>query len=73
MVTAEYVNVDSQYLAWISSSGWLSSSKSRYYETHWSCAVGLAAMLPSISRLSTFDMDKLGKIRQKTGSLKMIC
>ena len=74
VVPAEYVNVDSQYLAWISSSGWLSSSKSRCYETHWNCAVGLAAMLPSISHVyQRLTWTRLGKIRQNTGSLKMIC
>ena len=74
VVPAEYVNVDSQYLAWILSSGWLSSSKSRCYETHWNCAVGLAAMLPSISHVyQLLTWTRLGKIRQSTGSLKMIC
>ena len=74
VVPAEYVNVDSQYLAWILSSRWLSSSKSRCYETHWNCAVGLAAMLPSISHVyQRLTWTRLGKIRQNTGSLKMIC
>ena len=59
---AEYVNVDSQYLAWILSSGWLSSSKSRCYETHWNCAVGLAAILPSTSHLyQLFTRTSCGK------------